>query len=480
MTLLPCLLAGGSGTRLWPLSREQYPKQFLRLTGSNTLLQETALRAAALPQSVSPLALCGEQHRFIVAEQLREAGIDGATILLEPEARNTAPAAACAAHWAAERHGPDAVLLLAAADHLIADHNAFAAAVAIAVRAAAAGHIVSFGIRPTRPETGFGYVRAGVPLPSVPAARAIAEFVEKPTPGRARAFVASGDYYWNGGLFLFRADVFLAELRRLEPAMEAACGRSVARAVRDIDFVRLDSAAFAAARSDSLDYAVMEKTDRAALVELDAGWDDVGSWSFLEKQPGGDARGNFVRGDVLLEDCDGSLVHADSRLVALVGVRDQVVVETDDAVLVAAKDRAQDVRKLVARLRSQQRPEALKHRRVYRPWGWYETIASGTRFQVKRIQVKPRQSLSLQMHHHRAEHWVVVTGTARVTCGDREFLLTEDQSTYIPLGHRHRLSNPGKLPLELIEVQSGAYLDEDDIVRFDDVYGRAVPVPARR
>ena len=478
MILLPVLLAGGSGTRLWPLSRENFPKQFLPLMDRRSLLQNTALRAQALPGAVAPLAICGEQHRFVVAEQLREAGIPGAGILLEPEGRNTGPAAACAAHWAAEKYGPDAILFLMAADHVIPDQAAFAAAAKTAIAAAQAGQIVSFGIRPTHPEIGFGYIKAGDKLDGVAGASRIAAFVEKPPLAQAEAFLAEGGYYWNGGMFLFRADVFIAELERLEPAMNAACIAALAKSRRDIDFCRLDAEAFRGARSESIDYAVMEKTAKAALVPLDAGWDDVGSWAYLAKLPATDARGNVARGDVLIEDSENSLVQATSRLVTLVGVKDLVVVETVDAVMVATRDRVQDVKKIVQRLKAAGRSEVVARPRVYRPWGWYETIAMAERFQVKRILVKPNEKLSLQMHHHRAEHWVVVKGTARVTNGDKVFLLAEDESTYIPLGHKHRLENPGKVPLELIEVQSGAYLGEDDIVRFEDVYGRTPDAPS--
>jgi mannose-1-phosphate guanylyltransferase/mannose-6-phosphate isomerase len=485
MTVLPVLLAGGSGTRLWPLSREQYPKQFLRLVDERSLLQNTALRAQALPHTIAPLAICGEQHRFIVAEQLREAGIEGGCVLLEPEGRNTAPAAACAALWALENHGAKTLLFVMAADHVIPDQAAFAAAVAQARSAARAGYIVTFGIKPTHPETGFGYIKSGAPLqgggkfesPVEACARAISAFVEKPPRAKAEGFLAEGGYWWNGGMFMFRADVFLDELKRLEPAMYTACADALAKARRDTDFVRLHAPSFRRARNDSIDYAVMEKTDKAALVPLDAGWNDVGSWSFLDSLPKSDERGNLARGDVMMEDCEGSLVHASGRLVAMVGVRDQVVIETQDAVLITTRERAQDVKKIVQRLKIAGRSEAQSHARVYRPWGYYETIAAGERFQVKRIMVKPGAQLSLQLHHHRAEHWVVVTGTARVVCGEKTFLLTEDQSTYIPLGTRHRLENPGKLPLELIEVQSGPYLGEDDIVRFDDAYGRTEIIP---
>ena len=469
MKILPVLLAGGSGTRLWPLSREQYPKQFLRLTCEQTLLQQTALRAVRLKASLPPLVICGDKHRFIVAEQLREAGIAGAQILLEPEGRNTAPAAAAAAHFAAEKYGRDVLLFLMTADHVIPDEVAFAATTQVAAQAAQSDHIVAFGVQPTRPETGFGYIKSGAALDG--GASKIAAFIEKPSLEKAQAFLKEGGYYWNGGMFLFKAGVFLDELQRLEPEMHRASAEAVTKAQRDLDFVRLDPAAFKACRNDSIDYAVMEKTQRAALAPLDAGWDDVGSWSFLDTLPK-DAAGNVSRGDVLLEDARNNLVHAESRLVALAGVSDHIVIETQDAVLVTTKDRAQDVKKIVAHLKAAKRPEAQDHPKVYRPWGSYETIAMSERFQVKRIIVKPGQKLSLQMHHHRAEHWVVVKGTARVTCGDRILLLHEDQSTYIPLGEKHRLENPGNIPLELIEVQSGGYLGEDDIVRFEDVYGR--------
>ena len=468
--ILPVLLAGGSGTRLWPLSREQYPKQFLKLVGDHTLLQQTALRASQLPKILPPLAVCGDRHRFIVAEQLSDAGIVGAKVMLEPEGRNTAPAAAVAAHYASQQHGPNTLVFIMAADHVIPDQAAFAAAVSIASETAAAGHIVTFGIQPTGPETGYGYIKAGARLDT--GAQQIAAFVEKPSLEKAEAFLREGGYYWNGGMFLFRAGDFLDELARLEPEMHQASKQTLDAAKQDLDFIRLDTDTFRRCRSDSIDYAVMEKTRKSALVPLDAGWDDVGSWSFLAKQPK-DAEGNVVRGDVLLEDSQNNVVHASHRLVALEGVHGHVVVETSDAVLVTTPDRAQDVKKIVARLKALKRPEAVDHPKVYRPWGSYETVALAERFQVKRITVKPGQKLSLQKHHHRAEHWVVVKGTAQVTCGDKVFLLHEDQSTYIPLGEKHRLENPGNIPLELIEVQSGAYLGEDDIVRFDDVYGRA-------
>ena len=469
MHLLPVLLAGGSGTRLWPLSREKYPKQFLRLTSQHSLLQQTAARAVGLKNALPPLVITGNEHRFIVAEQLNEIDIAGAQILLEPEGRNTAPAAAVAAHYAVEKYGPQTLLFLMTADHVIPDAAAFAASTAVAVHAASMNRIVAFGITPTFPETGFGYIKSGQPIGG--GASAIERFVEKPTLEVAKTFLKEGGYYWNGGMFLFKAGVFLEELHRLEPEMHRAAAAAVAKSVRDLDFVRLDAASFKSCRNDSIDYAVMEKTGLSALAPLDAGWDDVGSWNFLGKLPK-DALGNVTRGDVILEDAADNYVHAESRLVAMAGVSNHIVVETQDAVLVTTKDRVQDVKKIVARLKAAKRTEAEVHPKVYRPWGSYETLAISERFQVKRIIVKPGQQLSLQMHHHRAEHWVIVKGTAKVTCGEKISLLHEDQSTYIPLGEKHRLENPGSIPLELIEVQSGGYLGEDDIVRYEDVYGR--------
>lgn len=467
--LLPVLLAGGSGTRLWPQSRELYPKQFLKLIDERSLLQNTALRAAALPGALPPAVICNQEHRFLVAEQLRQAGVQTPSVILEPEGRNSAPAAAVAAHFASERFGAETLVFLMAADHVIEDQEAFAEAVNLAVKQAQAGYIVAFGIVPTRAETGFGYVQAGEALPE--GGRRVARFVEKPTQDKAERFLAEGAYLWNSGMFLFRADRFLAELQTFEPEMSEHAARALREASLDLDFIRLAPEAFAGCRADSIDYAVMEKTRCAAVVPLDAGWDDVGSWKYLARLPA-DERGNHVHGDVLLEDADNNLVHAGSRLVAVVGLKNHVVVETADAVLVTTQDAAQDVKKIVQRLKALGRSEATHHARVYRPWGWYETLALGPRFQVKRIQVLPGKKLSLQMHHHRAEHWVVVCGTGRVVCDEKEYLLSEDQSTYISLGHRHRLENPGKIPLEVIEVQTGAYLGEDDIVRFADVYGR--------
>ncbi|TAJ53537.1 MAG: mannose-1-phosphate guanylyltransferase/mannose-6-phosphate isomerase [Nevskiaceae bacterium] len=462
-------MAGGTGTRLWPLSREQYPKQFIALTDERSLLQVTALRASRIVDATPPLAICGEDQRFLVGEQMRGCGMQS-EVLIEPAGRNTAPAAACAALRAQARFGEQTLVLLMAADHVISDEEAFVQAVELASGVARQGKIAVFGIRPTRPETGYGYIRVGAERND--GAYELAAFVEKPDRERAEAFLSEGGYYWNGGLFLFRADVMLAELQRFEPELLAQARLSLEKARSDLDFVRLDPESFKACRNESIDYAVMEKTDKAAVVLLDAGWDDVGSWTFLDQQPKDDC-GNAVRGDTWLHDAHNNLVHAESRLVALAGVSDTIVVETKDAVLVTTRERAQDVKKIVARLKAEGRSEAVHHPTVYRPWGSYETIAMDERFQVKRIIVKPGQKLSLQMHHHRAEHWIVVKGTAEITVGEKVFMLTENQSTYIPLGEKHRLVNPGRVPLELIEVQSGSYLGEDDIVRFEDIYGRS-------
>jgi mannose-1-phosphate guanylyltransferase/mannose-6-phosphate isomerase len=474
LAVVPVLLAGGSGTRLWPLSREQYPKQFLSFLGQRTLFQNTALRVGTIDAATPPVVIGSQAHRFLIAEQLREANVAATSILLEPEGRNTVTAAAVAAHFVAEKFGERALILIAAADHAILDEPAFARAVANATEAASDGFIVTFGIKPTRAETGYGYLRVGEVLGTGGACRVDA-FVEKPDLETARAYVANGDHYWNGGLFLFACGRFLEELARLEPDTHAHAQKALLEARHDGAFVHLEANAFGRCRNQSIDYAVMEKTDRIALVPLDAGWDDVGCWDFLGRLPASDDAGNRTRGDVLAIDAEGNLAHSSGRLVTLLGVQDHIVIETDDAVLVAPKHRAQDVGQAVQALRREKRAEAESHRRVYRPWGFYEIIALGERFQVKRIQVKPGHKLSLQMHYHRAEHWVIVKGTARVSIADRTFILTENQSTYIPVGNTHRLENAGKLPLELIEVQSGSYLGEDDIVRFSDAYGRIEP-----
>ena len=467
--LHPVLLCGGSGSRLWPLSRGKYPKQFLPLAGEQTMLQATARRVVGLPERAGLIAVTQEDARFLVAEQLRQAEAGAADVVLEPLGRNTAPAVAVAAMLALTRD-PDAVLLVMPSDHLIQRTDAFQAAVAEGLPAAAAGRLVTFGVVPSHPETGYGYIRVEPPQAAV---RPVAEFVEKPDAARAEQYLASGDYLWNSGMFLLGAQAYLQELGRLRPEMLAACERAFAGRRADLDFLRLDGEAFAACPSESIDYAVMEHTERASVVALDCGWSDLGSWASLYDSAPADAEGNVLVGDVLAEGSSGCYLRSEGRLVAALGLTDQVVVETADAVLVASRDRVQDVKALVERLKAMGRSESDFHRRVYRPWGSYEGIASAERFQVKRIIVNPGQRLSLQMHHHRAEHWVVVRGTALVSRGEEQFLLSEDQSTYIPLGTTHRLENPGVIPLELIEVQSGAYLGEDDIVRYDDVYGRA-------
>lgn len=487
--IIPVILSGGAGTRLWPLSRELYPKQLLPLASEQTMLQETLTRLDGVAGLGSAVVVCNENHRFMVAEQLRQVGKPAEAIILEPVGRNTAPAVAVAAVQACG-DGADPLLLVLPADHVITNPAALHRAVEQGEALAEAGHLLTFGIVPTGPETGYGYIRADKnrplsttdqkqgtkdkgPRTKDPQAFVVAQFVEKPNLERARDYVASGEYYWNSGMFLFRASRFLQELERFAPAMLEACRRAVDGAARDLDFVRLDKAAFADCPSDSIDYAVMEKTESAAVIPLDAGWNDVGSWSALWEVCPQDDRGNVCKGDVIAIESSGCYLHSTGRILAAVGLKDHVVVETADAVMVAPKDRVQDVKKVVEQLKAQRREEALLHRRVNRPWGSYECIDHAQRFQVKRITVNPGATLSLQMHHHRAEHWVVVSGTARVTCGDKSIMLGENQSTYIPLGVTHRLENPGRIPLELIEVQSGSYLGEDDIVRFEDNYGRS-------
>ena len=490
-TIVPVLLSGGSGTRLWPLSRETHPKQFQPLVGEGSLMQATWRRIEGLPGIAAPIVVANEDHRFMVAEQLRQLGVAPAVLLLEPVGRNTAPAIAVAA-LQAMAGGDDPLLLVLPSDHVIRDVPAFHAAVQSATAAAGQGALVTFGIVPTGPETGYGYIKAAHPVggTSVPmlsakgigtevpptddpsGVRGVERFVEKPDLATAQAYVASGDYFWNSGMFLFRASRFLAELQRFAPAIVASATAALAGAARDADFLRLDRAAFEACPADSIDYAVMEKTDAAAVLPINVGWSDVGSWSALWEIADQDPDGNAHHGDVIALGCRNTLAWGGRRLVSLLGLEDVIVVDTDDALLVASRDQVQQVKEIVTRLKAEKRPEASVHRKVYRPWGSYDGVDSGERFQVKRIVVKPGAALSLQMHHHRAEHWIVVSGSARVTCDERVFILSENQSTYIPLGSKHRLENPGKVPLELIEVQSGSYLGEDDIVRFEDVYGR--------
>ncbi len=466
MKLQPVLLSGGSGTRLWPLSREAYPKQFLPLAGEHTMLQDTWRRVAPLA-GAAPIVVANEEHRFLAGEQLRLVGVEHADILLEPVGRNTAPAIAAAA-LQASADGEDPLLLVLPSDHVVRDPEAFRAAVTEAIPDAEAGALVTFGIVPSAPETGFGYIQAA----EGQGVRQVLRFVEKPDAATARGYLESGGYYWNSGMFLFRASRYLAELERFRPDILSAVRAAFAGAPRDGDFIRLQREAFAACPADSIDYAVMEKTADARVLPVDIGWNDVGSWSALWEVSEQDGDGNARQGDVIAVDSRNSYAYA-RRLVALVGVDDLVVVETDDAVLVARKDRVQQVKDVVARLKSDQRSHAVLHREVHRPWGSYDSIDQDAGFQVKRIKVKPGARLSLQSHKHRAEHWIVVRGTARVTRDNDVFELHANQSTYIPLGARHRLENPGSETLELIEVQSGSYLGEDDIVRYEDVYGRA-------
>ncbi|WP_153147598.1 mannose-1-phosphate guanylyltransferase/mannose-6-phosphate isomerase [Dechloromonas sp. H13] len=476
--IVPVVLSGGSGTRLWPLSREKYPKQLLPLVDDQSMLQATVARMDGIPGVGDPLLVCNEEHRFVVAEQLRLLGKRG-KVILEPVGRNTAPALTLAALYAS-RGGSDPVLVVMPADHVILDTAAFQAAVVKAASLADAGLAVTFGITPDCPETGYGYIQKGAPLAGEAGVFQLARFVEKPGRAVAQGYLDSGEYLWNSGLFVMRASVWLAALDACRPDILAACRRALEEGSVDGDFVRVARDTFAACPADSIDYAVMERLTSgqaglpaSAVIPLTAGWSDVGAWDALWKVLPKCDRGNASRGDVLLESCSDTLAISEGRLVACVGVSNLVVVETDDAVLVAHHDATQDVKKIVDRLKAEQRSVAQWHRKVFRPWGWYDGVDAGARFQVKRICVKPGASLSLQMHHHRAEHWVVVSGTAQVTKGEEIFLVSENQSTYIPLGVTHRLKNPGIVPLEMIEVQSGSYLGEDDIVRFDDTYGRS-------
>ena len=468
----PLILSGGSGSRLWPLSRKLYPKQFLALTGTSTLLQQT-LQRLALEGMHKPIVVCNEEHRFIVNEQLAAIGCEAQSILLEPFGRNTAPAVAIAAMYLLAA-GRDELLLVLPADHVIADREVFHQALAVARKAAEQGEMVLFGVPAEHAETGYGYIKTSAAHDELPTGvLPVERFVEKPDLATAQGFVAQGDYFWNSGMFLFRCSRYLEELQKHDPDIYDTCQLALSRSKSDLQFIRIDPSSFACCPYDSIDYAVMEKTERACVVPLTAGWNDIGSWSALWDVRAKDEHGNSLSGDVLIHDSRNCLAHSQSKLVTLVGLDDVVVVETKDALMVAHKDRVQDVKQLVNTLTQEGRSEALNHCQVYRPWGSYDAIDSGNRFQVKRIVVKPGAQLSLQKHHHRAEHWIVVSGTARVTCDDKTFLLWENQSTYIPIAAVHRLANPGKIPLEIIEVQSGGYLGEDDIERFEDVYGRS-------
>lgn len=465
----PVIMAGGSGTRLWPLSRGNFPKQFLPLTGRHTMLQQTLLRLSGLQHS-TPLLICNEDHRFIAAEQIRQLGNGKADILLEPAGRNTAPAIALAALRAKQQGHAEAVLLVLAADHVINNTPAFQQAVEQALPLAEGGQLVTFGIVPSSAETGYGYIKRGEKSGN---AYRVDSFIEKPDLSTAEFYLQSGEYYWNSGMFMFRADIYLQQLQKFRPDIYAACEAAMTEQVADLEFVRVNKTAFEACPSDSIDYAVMEKTEHAVAVPLDAGWNDVGGFAALWQVSAKDSDGNVLCGDVLALDSENSYVRSDDKLVAAIGVKDLVVISTKDAVLVAHKDQAQQVKQIVNQLAQMGRSEAVFHREVYRPWGKYDSVDCAERFQVKRITVKPGAKLSVQMHHHRAEHWIVVSGTARVTIDGKEQYVTENQSVYIPITAVHALENPGKVPLELIEVQSGAYLGEDDIVRFEDRYGRA-------
>jgi mannose-1-phosphate guanylyltransferase/mannose-1-phosphate guanylyltransferase/mannose-6-phosphate isomerase len=476
--IIPVILAGGSGTRLWPLSRQLYPKQFLPLVGERTLFQETALRLSSDELLASPIIVCNEDHRFIVAEQMRESGLTASKIILEPTGRNTAPAVYIAAR-VARTLDPEALLLVLPADHHIKNIATLLDTVRASASIAQDGNLVTFGIKPEYAETGYGYIEQGTKLDCAEPAFRISRFVEKPDKATAEQYLASGDHLWNSGMFLFRADDYMAELEEHNPRMAGACREAVDKGRADLDFYRLDRESFEACPSDSIDYAVMEHVRNGAVVPLDAGWSDVGSWGALWDIKDKDDGGNVTIGDVVTHDVHGSYLHSTGRLLAVVGLKDHVVVETSDAVMVSPKDRVQDVKKIVDTLKGGDRLEAFSHKKVYRPWGAYETINIEKRFQVKRITVKPGAILSLQKHYHRAEHWIVVKGTAVVTRGDEEIVLKEDESTYIPLGYVHRLENPGKIDLELIEIQTGSYLGEDDIVRLDDMYGRQGDIPTK-
>jgi len=474
--IIPVILSGGSGTRLWPLSRALRPKQLLSLVSDSTMIQDTVSRLNGIENLAAPIIVCNEEHRFMIAEQMREIDINPSAIILEPFGRNTAPAVAISAMKAneiASQAGEDAVILVLPADHVIQNTKAFHDAVDVGYQAAMDNKLVTFGIIPDSPETGYGYIKAGNSIGANEGVKQVEQFVEKPDKQTAGQYIKQGDYYWNSGMFMFKASRYLSELEQFNNEMLTTSKAALEQGASDLDFIRLNKDIFEKCPGDSIDYAVMEKTKHAVVVPVDIGWNDIGSWTALWEVGVSDERGNVTHGDVCVIDSDNSYIHSENRLVSVVGIKDHVVVETADAVLVAHKDSAQNVKDIVEELKVTKREEALVPHKVYRPWGTYECIDCESRFQAKRIMVKPGARLSLQLHHHRAEHWIIVQGTAKVTCGDKEFIMSENESTYIPLGEKHRLENTGKIPLELIEVQTGSYLGEDDIVRFDDVYGRS-------
>ncbi|HDK38335.1 MAG TPA: mannose-1-phosphate guanylyltransferase/mannose-6-phosphate isomerase [Thiolapillus brandeum] len=475
--MIPVILSGGSGTRLWPISRKTHPKQFWPLASEASMLQETCKRLGGHDYAQDPIIVCNTDHRFFVAHQLEELGLKDASIILEPMGRNTAPATAAAALHALNKESAsenkDPILLVLPADHVINDIPAFHAILEQGELLADQGHLVTFGIVPTGPETGYGYIKGGTRLNVDSKAMPIERFVEKPDKTTAESHVSSGDYFWNSGMFMFRASRFLEELEKFAPAMLKATKAAYDNGIRDMDFIRLNAETFEQCPSDSIDYAVMEHTKDAVVIPLDAGWNDVGSWSALWEIGEKDGAGNVMMGDVLALESENCYLRSEGRLLATVGIDNLVVVDTPDVVMVAPLDQVQKVKELVSQLSNNQRHEIDVHAQVHRPWGCFQGIDVDERYQVKRISVRPGASLSLQMHHHRAEHWIVVNGTAKVTCGDKTFLLSENESTYIPIGTKHRLENPGQIPLDIIEVQSGSYLGEDDIVRFEDIYGRS-------
>ncbi len=470
MTFIPVILSGGTGSRLWPMSREAYPKQLLRLTGEDSLIQQTVKRIRELYEASAPILVCNNEHRFLVAEQMLEIGVKPLEIILEPLGRNTAPAIAVAALRALKEHDNPNLLILPA-DHLLGNIERFQHAIKVAEGLSDKGFLVTFGIKPTSPETGYGYIKRGEALGD--GAYRVERFVEKPDEERAKRYLDEGSFSWNSGMFFFRAKDYLSELKAFEPKMYDMCKRAFSGAAKDLDFLRLEKKSFSLCPSNSIDYAVMERTEKCAVIPLDCPWNDIGSWASLWEVNEKDEDGNVSRGDVITKDVKDSILFSEKRLVAALGLSEVIVIDTTDALLVADKKRSQEIKDIVSRLKEKGREELIFHSKVYRPWGSYEGLVSGDRFQVKLITVKPGAKLSVQMHHHRAEHWIIVKGTARVQRGDETILLTENQSTFIPLGTIHSLENPGKIPLELIEVQSGPYLGEDDIVRFEDRYGRA-------